>query len=59
MPKHWDASMLLLLRASPDAFINLFVPTVCYIGERPQKRLNHQRDVDGLLKSRQAMANGC
>ncbi len=52
MTKHWDESMLALLRASPQAFVNLFLPGAHYIQEQPQKLKSHQRTIDGLVKVR-------
>ncbi len=50
MTKHWDESMLALLRASPQAFVNLFLPGAHYIQEQPQKLQSHQRTIDGLVE---------
>jgi predicted transposase/invertase (TIGR01784 family) len=50
MTKHWDESMLALLRASPQAFVNLFLPGASYIQEQPQKLQSHQRTIDGLVE---------
>jgi len=50
MEKHWDETMLALLRASPQAFVNLFLPDAHYIQEQPQKLQSHPRTIDGLVK---------
>ncbi len=50
MAKHWDESMLALLRASPQAFVDLFLHGAKYIQEQPQKLQSHQRTTDGLVE---------
>ncbi len=42
--------MLSLLRASPQAFVNWFLPDAQYLDERPQKLQSHPRTTDGLVK---------
>ena len=42
--------MLSLLRASPQGFVNLFLPGAQYLDERPQKLQSHPRTTDGLVK---------
>jgi predicted transposase YdaD len=48
--KQWDASMLSLFRASPQAFVNLCSPGARYLDEQPQKLQSHPRTTDGLVR---------
>ena len=49
MTKHWDASMRLLVRNSPHAFVDLVLPQASFVHERSQKLRTWQLEVDTLL----------
>lgn len=50
MSKIWDDSMRALVRASPQAFVDLVLPDARYVGEFPHKLKHWQLEVDALLE---------
>jgi predicted transposase YdaD len=49
MAKTWDESMRVLVRKSPQAFVNLIIPQAHFVRECPHKLRNWQLEVDALL----------
>ncbi len=49
MVKQWDENMRILVRKSPQAFVDLIVPQARFIRERPHKLRSWQLEVDALL----------
>jgi hypothetical protein len=49
MAKTWDESMRLLVRKSPQAFVDLVIPRARFVREYPHKLRSWQLEVDALL----------